>query len=546
LLDTVTQHGADASLWIAIAESYAADEEIEQKRDAYRQALGVEAENEEALLGVAQTSARLLEFEEAAEQLETLHRRRPRRFGWMLSTGDRGTPGLIELYWIVGDYEAASDLVRRAESTEGIDDTWKRRFRLAGVETLRLSGRRDEALARLKQWAEEFPDDRAWNATLALEYQRQGHGAEAVPIWEGLRRANPNDRDALRELVRALMDAKRYGRAEQYILEWLDDDPENDLAIRWLVTVLGGAERCDDGLELARSRLLHTLAREELQDQIVTLLSGEKRFTECLDFIEGLFDETTDLIRALLEGREGKEEEGPSRDRVVRRPNEPFSMERLQARVFELRLMRAAVLIESREFRTAEEELQSWLETAGTPDERFQYLIRLAESRRRGGNEQEANDVLARALTLRPSDSMMNNNVAYAWIDKGVRLDAGERMIRFAMSREPRQPAFLDTFGWLLYKKGEFGEAVKWLLRARAGRPDDPVIHDHLGDAYWRLGRSEEAIGHWEAAVVAAAKVSPERLENNADERRVRETGPQKIEDAREGREPAVAPVAGP
>jgi len=28
-------------------------------------------------------------------------------------------------------------------------------------------------------------------------------------------------------------------------------------------------------------------------------------------------------------------------------------------------------------------------------------------------------------------------------------------------------------------------------------RPDDPVINDHLGDAYWHVGRREEAKYQW-------------------------------------------------
>jgi Flp pilus assembly protein TadD len=52
--------------------------------------------------------------------------------------------------------------------------------------------------------------------------------------------------------------------------------------------------------------------------------------------------------------------------------------------------------------------------------------------------------------------------------------------------------------GWALYKLGEFAGAVTHLERAVALRPQDAVINDHLGDAYWRVGRFGEARIQWQ------------------------------------------------
>ena len=32
-------------------------------------------------------------------------------------------------------------------------------------------------------------------------------------------------------------------------------------------------------------------------------------------------------------------------------------------------------------------------------------------------------------------------------------------------------------------------------------KPDDPVINDHLGDAYWRIGRKLEAKYQWQQSL---------------------------------------------
>jgi hypothetical protein len=41
---------------------------------------------------------------------------------------------------------------------------------------------------------------------------------------------------------------------------------------------------------------------------------------------------------------------------------------------------------------------------------------------------------------------------------------------------------------------------VKNLERAVELKPEDPTINDHLGDAYWRVGRALEARFQWSHA----------------------------------------------
>ena len=42
---------------------------------------------------------------------------------------------------------------------------------------------------------------------------------------------------------------------------------------------------------------------------------------------------------------------------------------------------------------------------------------------------------------------------------------------------------------------------MEHLERAVELRPDDPVINDHLGDAYWKVGRRLEAKFQWNQAL---------------------------------------------
>lgn len=534
----------DTATWMAVAESYN-DGELEQAHEAYLNALAVEPDNEEAAIGAARTAQRLLAFEEAATRLQELLRQRPNRHDWRLA--------LIELYLIVQNSDAALELTRAQEARPDLPAARHRDYRLAMVDALHSADRSEEAVVLLKAWADAEPDNIEWPTRLAMEYLAAKEASKAVPLYERLFRADPKDKDIRRRLILSLAIAGRHDRAAQYVLEWLDDDPESDQSLLILATVLADGKRMDDALELARTRLLRTTNREEFQDLILDVLHRAKRDDECIEMIQALMDEVIAILRALPEGGRRRAVERPRDEQLVNRPDEPATLEGLQERLVDLRAGRpgrllglAGQLILNKQFREAEQQLSAWLEAATDPQTRLRYLLGLAESQRSLGNEQQAGATLERALVLQPTYVTLNNDMAYMWIDRGVRLPEAEKMIRYAVGRAPRQAAYLDTYGWLMYKKGEFTEAKKWLLRGNRGRDgEDPVIHDHLGDTYWRLGQSTEAIEHWTTAV----RLTNEREEDRRiadDERRVRTLTPKKIEDASAGREPSVAPLAEP
>jgi tetratricopeptide (TPR) repeat protein len=151
---------------------------------------------------------------------------------------------------------------------------------------------------------------------------------------------------------------------------------------------------------------------------------------------------------------------------------------------------------------------------------------------------------MERVHLLAPEEPTRNNDLAYQWIDRGIRLDEAEPLVRYALGKVPTNAAYLDTFGWLLYKKGAFADARKWLRRAdRARLGDDPVILDHLGDACWRLGAKEEAIEHWSTALELVRGRDDEELVND-DERRVKSEAAAKIDAVRAMQTPKVAPLA--
>jgi tetratricopeptide (TPR) repeat protein len=109
--------------------------------------------------------------------------------------------------------------------------------------------------------------------------------------------------------------------------------------------------------------------------------------------------------------------------------------------------------------------------------------------------------VLARALEQFPRNASLNNSLGYGLATRGQRLEEAERYLTIALEQDPDEAAYLDSMGWILYKQARFEPAVEWLEKSRRADPDaNPIILDHLGDAYYRLGRNDEAVRVWSEA----------------------------------------------
>jgi tetratricopeptide (TPR) repeat protein len=112
----------------------------------------------------------------------------------------------------------------------------------------------------------------------------------------------------------------------------------------------------------------------------------------------------------------------------------------------------------------------------------------------------QAEGDLKKALVLFPEQPHVLNYLGYSWIDQGVNLDEGMRMIKRAVEQRADDGYIVDSLGWAHYRLGNIEEAVKQLERAVELKPEDPTINDHLGDAYWRVGRMLEARFQWSHA----------------------------------------------
>jgi Flp pilus assembly protein TadD len=109
-------------------------------------------------------------------------------------------------------------------------------------------------------------------------------------------------------------------------------------------------------------------------------------------------------------------------------------------------------------------------------------------------NKDKAIEEMRRAIELNPRNAAALNYLGYTFADLGIRLDEAEELVRRALEIEPHEGFYVDSLGWIYYQRGDYAAAVKHLEAAVELAGDDPTISEHLGDAYGKLNRSEDAL----------------------------------------------------
>jgi tetratricopeptide (TPR) repeat protein len=110
------------------------------------------------------------------------------------------------------------------------------------------------------------------------------------------------------------------------------------------------------------------------------------------------------------------------------------------------------------------------------------------------------------ALKIDPDNTYVLNNYAYYLSLRNSDLEKAEKLAGRAITIQPNERNYLDTYGWVLYKQRKYDEAEIWLSKAAAMGPKNPVILEHYGDVLFRLNKLDAALEQWKAAKEAGSQ----------------------------------------
>jgi tetratricopeptide (TPR) repeat protein len=129
------------------------------------------------------------------------------------------------------------------------------------------------------------------------------------------------------------------------------------------------------------------------------------------------------------------------------------------------------------------------------------FYIQDAATLNLAGKKDQSEGVLREGLNHFPDDPDLMNELAYFWAEQGSHLPEALALSRRAGAMEPDNGPIMDTCGWVYYQMGQIKDSLPYLQRAAVMTNNDPVVLQHVGDAYLKLGLRREAIETWTRAL---------------------------------------------
>jgi tetratricopeptide (TPR) repeat protein len=182
------------------------------------------------------------------------------------------------------------------------------------------------------------------------------------------------------------------------------------------------------------------------------------------------------------------------------------------------RKLRVYALSEAGKHQEAVAQCQEMLKEYNQGSELREVRLTLSRVLLQMGKHEESDKQLEMILEADPNDATACNDLGYHWADRNQKLDEAEKLVRKAIDLERKQKqgsafatpdsdqdnaAFVDSLGWVFFRKGKLAEARAELEKASKlpTGDDDPVVFDHLGDVYFRMGEKAKALAAWKQAL---------------------------------------------
>jgi tetratricopeptide (TPR) repeat protein len=330
---------------------------------------------------------------------------------------------------------------------------------------------------------ENAGDDSAVLKDVADYFAASQQIQEAIPLYLKVLELQPDDSNAREKLASGFVLTNQRVKAIEMLQEIIKQHPERYQPYDLLAQLLDEGARAlarANQPEPAKAEFAKAVANYEQ-----SLLINPGRANTCLRLAELLIGPLKESERALTVLTEARQ----------RFPNAPEFTYYLALALREAKHPQQAVST----FEEALNEAQG--ENEGLLNARFYFDYGAAADQ--AGLYDKAADLFRKSIALDPANAAeAYNYIGFMWAEHNLHLDEAEEMIGRALQLDPNNGAYLDSLGWLYYRKGKYDEALNELLRAAQNlMRDDPIVFEHIGDAYSKLNRVPQALDFWQKAI---------------------------------------------
>ena len=370
------------------------------------------------------------------------------------------------------------------------------------IETYNLLGNGDKVVEELEKLTNAFPYETRYMSILAETYIQCGRDKDALDLYLKVKQLNPEDPyintslleyyqkhgeldKAFEEFILMIKNKNLDYKTKEQIYEyWFDSKVESEKLVEeaelagkaFLETypdkelgyyVIGTVHYNNEDFSTAREYYLDAIAR----DSSSFMSWYQLIFTDMeLDDVDSLYKHTSGALRFY--------------------PEQPLFYLFNGAALIEMEKYEEAIkVLEKGRFMSADKELTANFDT---------YI---ADIYHELGEKEKMYKQYDRVLKNDPENVYVLNNYAYFLSEDNIRLDEALKMSAITIKKEPKNPTYIDTYAWILYKLGRYKEAKEWIIEVFIYDSNAKAVnYEHYGDILYKLGDKKNAVQKWKKA----------------------------------------------
>lgn len=446
------------------------------------------------------------EFEEAARLYEIMQAEKPSTQNLMI---------LSRLYMATMQSVAALEILNKLEEQEGLDEE----IAMEEYSMLNAIGKSEEAIKVIERLCEENPQELRYQVILAYSYIEMDEQEKAVEIFNQVLAVDPDFTLAKTGLLTTYLqsgDTERFDAELSAIM--LNPDVSNtqkrDILQTYAVEVTRGnpainkerlyAHFCealslpqDDGdiaeLCIAYAEFAKINSLQKDPKPFIVLLEADPtnvmaRYKMLQHYIAT--EDTAGLLDLCIEG-------------TKHHPEDPIFYYYAGVSYYQNDSIDESIDILEKGAKALEESDDEEVVAEVASD----IFATLGDLYHQQGRNKKAYEAYDKAIAYNPDNVPCLNNFAYYLSVEGNQLDKALKMSKKTIDSEPNNPTYLDTYAWILYRKGQYTEARIYIDQTLKSLPDSEreesasaSLYDHAGDIYFRLGDTAKALEHWQHA----------------------------------------------
>lgn len=515
-------HKADALARFVEGMAFEENGEMERALEAYRKVLNVDPGQSELAARVAGLLIQQDDFPQAIDvlkdaikanpnnaepyqQLAFIYTRYLKRTDQAIDYANRAialNPGDVEGYQRLVEIELAAGQERRA--LEALDralkvhtsdpNFWIRLGKLYVAILFKSDSQpKPDELKKtnevFKRAAENSGDDPGILKDVADYYAASQQLKEAIPLYLRVLELQPDDANAREKLATGFVLTNQRDKAVEMLEQIIKEHPEKYQPYDLLAQVLDEDARSlqrANRIEEAKAKFAKVAANYEQSLLINPNHAGT--YVRLAELLLGTLKDPDRAVKLLGDARR-------------RFPGAPEIVYYLAIAQREAKQNQQAVATFEEALHEAQLEEDSDFVNA-------KFYFNYGAAAEQAGLYDKAADLLRKSIALDPENSAESSNyLGYMWADHNMNLDEAETMIRRALQSEPNNASYLDSLGWVEFRKGQFDRALDNLLQAaKTAQREDPVVFEHIGDTYLKLNRTREALEAWQKALALDPK----------------------------------------